>query len=79
MFDNRELGYKSSKNQEYFKNYFVNESSNASPTIYNFCGKGWYISIICSLRNGSQNVTIFKTKKIWIENLNILTLNDPRR
>ena len=40
MFDNRGLGYKSSKNQKYFKNYFVNESSNASPTIYNFCGRG---------------------------------------
>ena len=54
VFDKQELGFKSSKNQKYFKNYFVKESSSVSPsTTCNFCGKGGHISSTCPLRNGS--------------------------
>ena len=40
VFDKQGLGFKSSKNQKYFKNYFVKESSSASPsTTCNFYGR----------------------------------------
>ena len=40
IFDKQWLGFKSSKNQKYFKNYFVKESTSASPsTTCNFCGR----------------------------------------
>ena len=32
VFDKQGLGFKSSKNQKYFKNYFVKESASASPS-----------------------------------------------
>ena len=54
VFDKRGLGYKTSKNEKYFKNYFVKEStSESSSTICNFCGRGGHISSTCPLRNGS--------------------------
>ena len=41
VFDKQGLGFKSLKNQKYFKNYFVKESTSASPyTTCNFCGRG---------------------------------------
>ena len=41
VFDKQGLGFKSSKNQKYFKNYFAKESASASPsTTCNFCGRG---------------------------------------
>ena len=68
VFDKQELGFKSLKNPKYFKNYFVKESSSASPsTICNFCGRGGHISSTCPLRNGSQKVSNTKAKKVWIE------------
>ena len=61
VFDKRGLGYKSSKNEKYFKNYFVKESTSESPsTICSFCGIGGHISSTCSLRNGSQKVSTYK-------------------
>ena len=58
VFDKRGLGYKSSKNEKYFKNYFVQESTSESPsTICNFCGRGGHISSTCPIRNGSQKVS----------------------
>ena len=40
VFDKQGLGFKSLKNQKYFKNYFVKESTSTSPfTTCNFCGK----------------------------------------
>ena len=54
VFDKQVLGFKSSKNQKYFKNYFVKESTSASPsTTCNFCGRERHISSTCPLRNGS--------------------------
>ena len=32
VFDKQGLGFKSSKNQKYFKNYFVKEFTSASPS-----------------------------------------------
>ena len=64
VFDKRGLGYKSSKNEKYFKNYFVKESTSESPSIIcNFCGRGGHISSNCPLRNGSQKVSTSKSKK----------------
>ena len=41
VFDKQELGFISSKNQKYFKNYFVKESTSTSPsTTCNFYGRG---------------------------------------
>ena len=41
VFDKQGLGFKSSKNQKYFKSYFVKEPSSTSPfTTCNFCGNG---------------------------------------
>ena len=68
VFEKQGLGFKSSKNQKYFKNYFVKESTSASPfTTCNFCGRGAHISSTCPLRNGSQNISNAKAKKIWIK------------
>ena len=40
VFDKQGLGFKSLKNQKYFKNYFVKESTSTSPsTTCNFCGR----------------------------------------
>ena len=61
VFEKQGLGFKSSKYQKYFKNYFVKESSSASPsTICNFCGRGRHISSTYSLRNGSQRIQMQK-------------------
>ena len=54
VFDKQGVGFKSSKNQKYFKNYFVKESSSASPSTCDFCGRGGHISSTYPLRNGSQ-------------------------
>ena len=68
VFDKQGLGFKSSKNQKYFKNYFVKESSSECPsTICNFCGRGGHISSTCSLRNDSQKNSNAKAKKVWVE------------
>ena len=68
VFDKRGLGYKTSKNEKYFKNYFVKEStSESSSTICNFCGRGGHISSTCPLRNGSQKASTSKSKKTWVE------------
>ena len=68
VFDKQGLRFKSSKNQKYFKNYFVKESISASPsTTCKFCGKWWHISSTCPLKNGSQKNSNAKTKKIWVE------------
>ena len=65
VFDKQGLGFKSSKNQKYFKNYFVKESVSASPsTTCNFCGKGGHISSTRLLRNGSQKNSNAKAKKV---------------
>ena len=64
VFDKMGLGYKSSKNENYFKNYFVKESTSESPsTICNFCDKGGHISSTCPLKNGSQKVSTSKSNK----------------
>ena len=61
VFDKRGLGYKCSKNEKYFKNYFVKESTSESPsTICNFCGIRGHISSTCLLRNGSQKASTSK-------------------
>ena len=46
VFDKQGLRFKYSKNQKYFKNYFVKESSSASPsTTCNFCGRRGHIRL----------------------------------
>ena len=40
VFDKNGLGYKSSNNGKYFKNYFVKDTSESFTTICNFCGRG---------------------------------------
>ena len=60
VFNKRRLGYKCSKNEKYFKNYFVKESTSESPsTICNFCGIG-HISSTCPLRNRSKKASTSK-------------------
>ena len=61
VFDKRGLGYKTSKNEKYFKNYFVKEStSESSSTICNFCGRGGHISSICC-NDPYQIIQVFLT------------------
>ena len=68
VFDQRGLGYKSSKNEKYFRNYFVKEFTSESPSaIFNFCGTGGHISSTCPLRNESRKVSTSKSKKAWVE------------
>ena len=78
-FDKQGLGFKSSKNQKYFKNYFVKESISASPlTTCNFCERGWHISSTCPLRNVSQKISNAKTKKVWIEKSKVTNPQGPK-
>ena len=80
VFDKQGLGFKSSKNQKYFKNYFVKESTSASPsTTCNFCGRGGHISSICSLRNGSEKNSNAKAKKIWVEKYKVTNPQEPQK
>ena len=80
VFDKQGLGFKSSKNQKYFKNYFVKESASASPsTTCNFCGRWWHVSSTCLLRNGSQKNQMLKLKRFGLRNPRSLTLKDPKR
>ena len=80
VFDKRGLGYKFSKNEKYFKNYFVKEStSESSSTICNFCGRGGHISSTYPLRNGSQKVSTSKSKKAWVEKSNVTNHQGPKK
>ena len=75
IFDKQGLEFISSKYQKYFKNYFVKESTSASPsTTYNFCGRGRHISSTCPLRNDSQNNLNAKAKMIWVEKSKVTNL-----
>ena len=79
VFDKQGLGFKSSKNQKYFKNYFVKESASASPsTTCNFCGRG-HISSTCPLRNDSQKNLNAKDKKIWVKKSKVTSLQGPKK
>ena len=79
VFDKRGLGYKTSKNEKYFKNYFVKEStSESSSTIWNFCGREGHISSTCHLRNGSQKVSTSKSKKAWVEKSMVTNHQGPK-
>ena len=80
VFDKRGLGYKTSKNEKYFKNYFVKEStSESSSTICNFCGRGRHISSTCPLRNGSQKASTSKSKKTLVEKSKVTNHQGPKK
>ena len=80
VFDKKGLGYKSSNNEKYFKNYFVKESTSESPsTICNFCGRGGHISSTCPLRTGSQKALTSKSKKAWVENSKVTNHQGPKK
>ena len=80
VFDKQRLGFKSLKNQKYFKNYLVKESTSASPsTTCNFCGRKWHISSTCPLRNGYQKNLNAKAKKIWIEKSKVSNPQGPKK
>ena len=80
VFDKRGLRYKTSKNEKYFKNYFVKEStSESSSTICNFCGRGGHISSTCPLRNGSQKASTSKSKKTWVEKSKVTNHQGPKK
>ena len=67
IFDKKWLGYKSFKNQKYFKNYFVKEASSFSySTICNLCGRGSHISDFFPLRKSPhvlQNSKLFQMEE----------------
>ena len=68
VFDKQGVGFKSSKNQKYFKNHFERESASSSlSTTCKFCGRGGHISSTCPIRNGSQKNSNAKAKKVWVE------------
>ena len=80
VFEKQGLGFKSSKNQKYFKNYFVKESSSASPsTTCNICGRRGHISSTCPLRNGSQKHSNAKDKKVQIEKSKVTNPQGPKK
>ena len=78
VFEKQWLGFKSSKNQKYFKNYYVKESSSASLST-TFCGKGGHISSTCPLRNGSQKNSNAKAKKVWVEKSKVTNPQGPKK
>ena len=80
VFDKQGLGFKYSKNQKHFKNYFVKESLSASSsTTCNFYGRGRHISSTCPLRNGSQKNSNAKSKKVWIEKSKVTNPQGPKK
>ena len=80
VFDEQGLGFKSSKNQKYFKNYFVKESTSASlSTTCNFCGRGGHIRSTYPLRNGSQKNSNAKVKMVWVEKSKVTNLQGPKK
>ena len=80
VFDKQGLELKSAKYQKYFKNYFIQESTSASPsTTCNFCGRGGYISSTRPLKNGSQKNSNAKAKKIWIQKSKVTNPQGPKR
>ena len=80
VFDKRGLGYKCSKNEKHFKNYFFKESISESPsTICNFCGIGGHISSTCPLINGSKKTSTSKLKRIWIEKTKVTNHQGPKK
>ena len=80
VFEKQGLGFKSSKNQKYFKNYFVKESTSANPSSTSkFCGKEGHISSTCPLRNGSQKNSNAKVKKIRIEKSKVTNPQGPKK
>ena len=80
VFNKQGLGFKSSKNQKYFKNYFVRESASVSPsTTCSFCGRGGHISSTCPLRNGSQKNLNAKAKKVWVEKSKVTNHQGPKK
>ena len=62
--DKQGLGFKFSKNQKYFKNYFV---------------RGGHISSTCPLRNGSQKNSNAKVKMVWVEKSKVTNLQGPKK
>ena len=61
IFDQKGLGYKSFKNQ----NYFVKKASSFSPsTICNFCRRRGHISDNCPLRKSPHGIQ--NSKLLWI-------------
>ena len=80
IFDKQGLEFISSKYQKYFKNYFVKESTSASPsTTCNFCGRGEHISSTWTLRNGSQKNLNTKAKKIYVEKSKVTNPQGPKK
>ena len=80
VFDKRGLGYKTSKNEKYFKNNFFKEStSESSSTICIFCGRRGHISSTCPLRNGSQKASTSKSKKTWVEKSKVTNYQGPKK
>ena len=80
VFEKQGLGFKSSKNQKDFKNYFVKESASASAsTTCNFYGRGGHISSTCPLRNGTQNISNAKAKKVWVEKSKVTNPQGPKK
>ena len=68
------------KKSKVFKNYFVKESSSASPsTTCNFCGRGGHISSKCPLRNVSKKNSNVKAKKVWIEKSKVTNPQRPKK
>ena len=79
VFDKRGLGYKTSNNEKYFKNYFVKESiSESSSTICNFCGRGGHISSTCPLRMDPKRHQLLSQRRLGLKNQRSLTTKDPK-
>ena len=80
VFDKRGLGYKTSKNEKYFKNYFVKEfTSESSSTICNFCGRGGHISSTCPLEMDLKRHQLLSQRRLGLKNQRSLTTKDPKR
>ena len=76
----KRLGYKSAKNEKYFKNDVIKESTRDSPsTICNFCRRGRHNSSTFPLRNGSQKTSTSKSKKTWVEKSKVTNHQEPKK
>ena len=80
VFDKRGLGYKTSKNEKYFKNYFVKEStSESSSTICNFVVDDDTLVVLVLLEMDPKRHQLLSQIRLRLKNQRSLTTKDPKR
>ena len=80
VFDKRGLGYKTSKNEKYFKNYFVKESTSESSSTYAiFVVEDDTLVVLVLLEMDPKRHQLPSQRRLGLKNQRSLTTKDPKR